>query len=121
MLVRNHSLPATCPCFTFSFLNQNLNDLGAAPTTTYEFTGFRPGTYQVTGQMMVGNIDFGFWHNTSTSTIGVDPSSLQSLSGPVKSSNQTCNIGYQQPVASQLPASFSFQFTVAAATAGGSC
>lgn len=129
--VGNNSLPATCPCFTFSFLNQTLSDLGAALTTTYEFTGFRPGTYTVTGQMQIPAMDFRFSHNSSTSTIGVVPSSLQSLMGPARTTNSSCSVGYFipnvcnqgvcVPDASKLPSSFSFQFTVAAVTAGGSC
>ena len=129
--IGNNSLPAPCPCFTFTFLNQTLSDLGPATTTTYEFTGFRPGTYQVSGQLMTGGIDFGFVHNPSTSTIGVVPASIQSLTGPAKSANLSCSVGYSvpnacnqgvcSPDASKLPASLSFQFTVAAGTAGGTC
>ena len=111
---------APCPCFSFAFLNQNLRDLGAGQNV-YEFTGFRPGTYQVTGQLIVNSVDFKFFHNSGTSTIGVAPSSLRSLSGPVKSSSQSCSIGYQQPPGNPQPANFSFEFTVAAGTQGGTC
>ncbi|MDO8630573.1 MAG: hypothetical protein Q7R41_08765 [Phycisphaerales bacterium] len=110
----------SCPCYSFSFANQSLNDLGS-PSATYDFTGFRPGTYTLTGQVIKGAIDITFWHNTSTSTIGVVPSSIQTLSGPVRASNPECRIGYQPTGNQQLPASFSFQFTVAAASSGGSC
>src|SRR5262249_32167500 len=99
--------------------------------TTYGFAGFRPGTFQVTGQMMIGSIDFSFSHNSSTSTIGVVPSSIQSLSGPLRSGLQSCFVGYAVPSvcnnnvctpdSSKLPASCSFQFPVAAGTSGGSC
>jgi hypothetical protein len=109
-----------CPCYSFAILSQSLTDLGSSSGATYDFTGFRPGTYTVTGQVLQGSLRFTFWHNTSTSTIGVVPSSIQSVSGPVNSSNQNCSIGYQ-PQPSALPASFSFQFTVAAASSGGSC
>lgn len=110
-----------CPCFNFAFLNQNLTDLGPATTTTYEFTGFRPGTYTVTGAFTSPGLNFTFAHNASTSTIGVVPSSLQSLSGP-GSSAQSCLLGYNSGSnLSRTSVAFSFQFTVAATTSGGSC
>src|SRR5262245_26627167 len=79
------------PCYSFALLNQSLTDLGSSSGATYDFTGFRPGTYAVTGQVIKGSAGFTFWHNTSTSAIGVVPSSIQSLSGPVNSSNQNCS------------------------------
>ncbi len=110
-----------CPCFNFSFLNQNLADLGA-PSGNYEFTGFRPGTYTVTGQFDTRGVGFTFVHNTSTSSIGVVPASLQSLSGPVVASSQSCRVEYSTGSSQgRTPVTFSFQFTVAAATSGGSC
>ena len=112
---------AVCPCYRFAFLNQNLTDLGSPVNSTYEFTGFRPGNYEVTGEMLSPNVDFTFWHNTSTSTIGVVPSSLRSLTGPARSSNQECRIGYDQGFANPQPVRFSFQFTIAAGRDGGSC
>jgi hypothetical protein len=109
-----------CPCFNFAFLNQNLNDLGA-PNSNYEFTGFRPGTYTVTGQFNTRGVGFTFAHNTSTSAIGIVPSSLQSLSGPAVG-GQSCRVEYNTGSSlNRTPVDFSFQFTVAAATAGGSC
>jgi hypothetical protein len=113
----------SCPCFNWSFLNQSLSDLGSpgsGGTTTYEFMGFRPGTYQVSGQTLNGRVNFTFWHNTSTSKIGVVPSSLQSLSGPSTTPDRACSVTYN-PSSNQLPASFSFQFTIAAVTDGGTC
>ena len=114
---------AQCPCFNFAFLNQNLTDLGPSGTTTYEFTGFRPGTFTVTGQFTTPGITFAFSHNTSTSTIGVVSSSLQSVSGPASGSNPSCQVGYANAASnpSRTPVTFSFQFTVAAGTSGGSC
>lgn len=113
--------PPVCPCFNFAFLNQSLQDLNAS-TNRYTFTGFRPGTYQVTGLLRSNVVSFRFFHNNSTSTIGVVPSSLRSLTGPVTSSNQSCSVGYQLPFSSNpAPANFSFEFTVAATTQGGSC
>jgi hypothetical protein len=110
-----------CPCFNFSFLNQNLADLGG-PSGNYEFTGFRPGTYTVTGQFDTRGVGFTFVHNTSTSTIGVVPASLQSLSGPVVASSPSCRVEYSTGSSQgRTPVTFSFQFTVAAATSGGSC
>ena len=111
-----------CPCFNFSFLNQNLTDLGVSAQSTYEFTGFRPGTYTVTGQFTLpGQLHFTFWHNTSTSLIGVVPSSLQSLSGPASASPPACRVEYSTSNPNRTPVAFSFQFTVAAAASGGSC
>jgi hypothetical protein len=115
------SSPPVCPCFNFAFLNQSLQDLNAS-TNRYTFTGFRPGTYQVTGLLRSNVVSFRFFHNNSTSTIGVVPSSLRSLTGPVTSSNQSCSLGYQLPFSSNPPpANFSFEFTVAASAQGGSC
>jgi hypothetical protein len=111
---------SSCPCFTWAFLNQSLTDTGSPAVTTYEFMGFRPGTYQVTGRALTGLVDFTFWHNSSTSKIGVVPSSLQSLSGPAVTPERPCSIKYL-PGNGQLPASFSFQFAIAAVTAGGTC
>jgi hypothetical protein len=119
--VGNVSPTLACPCFTFAFLNQSLNDLGPALATTYNFTGFRPGTYQITGQLITTAINFTFWHNSSTSAIGVVPSSIQNLSGPVVSTTGSCGLGYSVVEANRRPASFSFQFTVASVAAGGSC
>ena len=115
---------AQCPCFTFAIVNLNLTDLGPAGGTTYEFTGFRPGTFTVTGQFMTPGLYLTFVHNTSTSTIGIVPSSLQSLSGPAIGANSSCQIGYSVGSSGnpgRTPIPFSFQFTVAAAQNGGSC
>jgi hypothetical protein len=110
-----------CPCFNFAFLNQNLNDLGT-PTRNYEFTGFRPGTYTVTGDFNTRGMALTFWHNTSTSTIGVVPSSLQSLTGPVVASSGSCRIDYNTGSSlTRTTVPYSFQFTIAAATSGGTC
>lgn len=121
ILVGSTDSSQQCPCFNFSFLNQNLTDLGAASNTTYEFTGFRPGTYTVTGQFNTRGLIVRFNHNTSTSTIGVVPASLQSLSGPVAPSD-SCRVEYNTGSSlNRVSTSFSFQFTVAAGTSGGSC
>jgi len=110
-----------CPCFNFAFLNQSLTDQGTT-TRNYEFTGFRPGTYTVTGDFNTRGAGFTFAHNTSTSTIGVVPSSLQSLSGPVTASTGSCRIDYNTNSSqTRTTVPFSFQFTVAAASSGGSC
>lgn len=110
----------SCPCFTFTLLNQNLSDEGTS-NRNYGFLGFRSGTYQVSGQMNTAQLGFNFMHNTSTSAIGVVPSSIQSLSGPTGTPFRDCSVQYNAPNPSQRPASFSFQFTVAAAADGGSC
>jgi hypothetical protein len=110
-----------CPCFSFTMANLAVSDLGRSGGTTFDFTGFRPGTYTVTGQAMSGPVDFTFWHNTSTSTIGVVPSSIQHLSGPVRATNESCRIGYATGFNETFPANFSFQFTIAAGSSGGSC
>lgn len=108
-----------CPCFSFTFLNQNLTDLGS-PFSNYEFTGFRPGSYTVTGQFNTRSVFFTFAHNTSTSTIGVVPASLQNLTGPGTSSG--CQIAYNTGSSlNRVTTTFSFQFDIAAATSGGSC
>jgi hypothetical protein len=110
-----------CPCFNFAFLNQNLNDLGTT-NRNYEFTGFRPGTYTVTGDFNTRGLTFAFAHNTSTSTIGVVPSSLQSLTGPAIASSGSCRIEYNTGSSlTRATVPYSFQFTIAAATSGGSC
>jgi len=120
--VNNAETSRGCPCFNFSILNLSLNDIGPAQTTTYEFTGFRQGTYQVSGAMMISGIDFTFAHNATTSAIAVVPSSLKSLSGPSKSDSQACTIGYLVPFQDRgTPANFSFQFTIADKASGGSC
>jgi hypothetical protein len=111
-----------CPCFNFSFLNQNLADLGVPQNTTYEFTGFRPGTFTVNGQFNTSGVIFTFWHNTSTGTIGVVPASLQSLSGPAVAASQSCRVEYNTGSnQNRTSVPFSFQFTVAAGSSGGSC
>lgn len=113
---------AQCPCFNFGFLNQNLTDLGASGgVTTYEFSGFRPGSFTVTGQFTTPAVSFEFSHNPSTSTIGIAPASLQSISGPVTTATRPCQIAYAGSNVSRTPIPFSFQFTVAAASSGGSC
>jgi hypothetical protein len=109
-----------CPCFNFAFLNQNLKDEGTT-NRNYEFTGFRPGTYTVTGDFNTRGVAFTFVHNTSTGTIGVVPTSLQSLSGPVTSAG-SCRIEYNTGSSlTRTTMPYSFQFTIAAATSGGSC
>lgn len=110
----------SCPCFTFKFLDQDLSDQGTS-NRNYGFTGFRPGTYQVSGQVSTGQLGFTFWHNATTSAIGVVPSSIQSLTGSVGTPFNGCSVQYRGPNPGQPPASFSFQFTVANVVDGGSC
>ena len=136
LFVGNNALPAPCPCFTFTLLNQTYNDLGAALTTTYEYTGFTPGTYEVSGQLLTDAVYFKFVHNATFSAIGVVPGSIQSLTGTVDNasapaSNPGCQLAYSVPKLcannvcsrdpAKFPANFSFKFTVATASAGGSC
>jgi hypothetical protein len=112
------SAGSTCPCFSWSLLNLSLTDLGT-PYAGYGIMDLRPGTYQVTAQ--INNIlgIFKFFHNSSTSAIGVVPSSIQSLSGP-PATNVNCQLEYK-PNSSELPANVSFQFTVADGSSGGTC
>ena len=112
-----------CPCFNFTIANLAINDLGTTGTggTTYEFGGFRPGNYTVAGQTFTRSINFKFVHNTSTSTIGVVPSSLQITNGTAGTPFDSCSVSYNLAANAALPAPFAFNFTVAAATSGGSC
>ena len=113
----------TCPCFNFTIGSLAVNDLGSTGTggTTYDFSGFRPGNYTVTGQSRTQSINFQFSHNTSTSLIGVVPSSLQITSGTAGTPFDSCSVQYNFPQNTTLPASIGFNFTVAAASSGGSC
>jgi hypothetical protein len=115
---------ATCPCFNFTIGSLAVNDLGTTGnngTTTYDISGFRPGNYTLTGQTMTRSINFKFSHNTSTSTIGVVPSSLQITTGPAATPFDSCSLSYSVQPNAALPAAVAFNFTVAAAASGGSC
>ena len=84
-----------CPCFNFSFLNQNLTDLGRAIRQLRVHGGSAPGDlhrHRADSTRAVGRPLHA--PNTSTSAIGVVPASLQSLVSPMMTFGRSCRLEY---------------------------